>query len=458
MNRLDVEKCHVDRQGLSEPSTRGALVVDEDPAARQSLRLCLETSFERVLGVATPAGALEAVARADFDLVLLDLWLGSSCTLALLPELTRRGAAVIVTSAQPSYESAVEAIKLGAADYLPKPFSADQVRAAIRRASTERERDDERPSVEPADAEIVMSSRSACFQSFLSAAERAAAADCVILLRGESGTGKNVFARWLHDHSPRRDGPFVVVHCPALAGELMASTLFGHRRGAFTGAVADVTGKVHEANGGTLFLDEVGDLSLDAQARLLRFLHDQTYERVGDAREERADVRIVAATNRDLEAQVRAGTFREDLLYRLDVITLALPPLRDRREDILPLADHFLRAATARHQRYGIAFARESPAALAAHAWPGNVRELRHAVERAVILAPTPAIAPRDLGIPAATSAVAPTLGSDVTLDDIEREHIAQVLARAPSLEAAARSLGIDTTTLQRKRRRYGLA
>ena len=446
--RGGVEKCDVGGSGA-------ALVVDDDPGIRQSLRLCLETSFDRVLGVGSPAAALEAAQRAEFDVVLLDLWLGASSGLAILPELVRR-APVIVITAHASFESAVEAMKLGAVDYLPKPFSPDQVRTAVRRALNART--EERPSVEPADADAFMESRSATFRLFLETTERAAAADCVMLLRGESGTGKNVLAKWIHDRSPRRDGPFVAVNCPALAGDLMASALFGHRKGAFTGAIADLAGKVHEANGGTLFLDEIGDLGLDAQARLLRFLHDRTFERIGDPREERADVRIVAATNRHLEAQVKAGTFRDDLLYRLDVITLAIPPLRERREDISLLADHFLRLAAARHSKGSATFASAAAAAIAAHDWPGNLRELRHAVERAVILAPSHVIEPRDLGIPCVAERVVPVLGADIALDEIEREHIARVLARSASFEAAARSLGIDSTTLQRKRRRYGMA
>jgi two-component system, NtrC family, response regulator AlgB len=446
--RGGVEKCHDDK-GLA------ALVVDDDPGIRQSLRVCLEPSFERVLGVGTPAAALEAAQHARFDVVLLDLWLGASSTLPLVADLARR-TPVIVMGAPASFQSAVEAMKLGAVDYLAKPFSPEQVRGAVRSALHVQE--DERPSVEPADAEAFMETRSTAFRAFLQTAERAAATDCGVLLRGESGTGKNVVARWMHDRSPRRGEPFVAVNCPGLAGDLMGAALFGHKKGAFTGAVTNAAGKVHEANGGTLFLDEIGDLGLDAQARLLRFLNDRTFERIGDPREVRADVRILAATNRDLEAQVKAGTFREDLLYRLDVVTLTLPTLRERGDDVLLLAEHFLRRSAARHGRAGIAFAPAASAALVAHEWRGNLRELSHAVERAVILAPTQRLDTRDLGIPTVREPLAPTLGADVALEDIEREHISRVLARCVSLEAAARSLGIDSSTLHRKRRRYGLA
>jgi NtrC-family two-component system response regulator AlgB len=261
-----------------------------------------------------------------------------------------------------------------------------------------------------------------------------------------------------------------------LAGDLMSSTLFGHRKGAFTGAVSDSVGKVEEAQNGTLFLDEVGDLTADAQARLLRFLNDRTYERLGDARERKADVRILAATNRALEEEVKTGRFREDLFFRLNVITLTPPPLRERREDLLPLAQHYLRFFERRQGRQRLALSRQAEAAILAYAWPGNLRELRNAVERAVILAPASTLEPADLGLPAdlgkslaehEAGAVGgpwprggPTLalGDEVSLETIEREHLARVVARAPSFETAARILGIDVTTLQRKRKRYGLA
>jgi NtrC-family two-component system response regulator AlgB len=256
-----------------------------------------------------------------------------------------------------------------------------------------------------------------------------------------------------------------------LSSELMSSALFGHKRGAFTGAVADAVGKVDEAEGGTLLLDEVADLSGDAQARLLRFLNDRTYERLGDARERKADVRIIAATNRPLEDEVRAGRFREDLFFRLNVITLTLLPLRDRREDLLPLARHYLRFFERQQGRSNLALSPRCEEVIAGYSWPGNLRQLRNAIERGVILSPADVIEPADLGLAGSTGetgrgdgsrATSPrmklALGDDASLDEIEREHIAQVVSRAASFDAAARILGIDVTTLQRKRKRYGLA
>jgi NtrC-family two-component system response regulator AlgB len=447
-------------------TTWSALIVDDDPGVRQSVRLCLEAEGARVLGVGTSAGALDALERGRFDVVFLDLWLQSESGLAVLPEILRRqpGVGVVVITAYASFETAVEAMKLGAADYLPKPFTPEQVRGAARRVVAEsvlrRQLSELRERIGEAEGEDVFESHNPAYRAFLQTAARVAASDSVVLLRGESGTGKNVLARWLRAHSRRADCPFVTVHCPMLSSELMSSTLFGHRKGAFTGAVADAVGKVEEAEGGTLFLDEVGDLSADAQARLLRFVNDRTYERLGEARERRADVRILAATNRNLEDEVKAGRFREDLFFRLNVIALTVPPLRERPEDVLPLAVHYLRFFERRQGRRGLAFSPRAEQAIAAYPWPGNLRELRNAVERATILAPATVVEPADLGLPAAVpgAPAAPVLGSDVSLEEIEREHLARVVARAPSFEAAARILGIDSTTLQRKRKRYGLA
>jgi NtrC-family two-component system response regulator AlgB len=467
--------AHVVQEQLRVPATASkapwaALVVDDDAGVRQSLRLCLEAAGGRVLGVATGGAALEALDRSHFEVVFLDLWLGAEAGLNLLPQMLARqpDLGVIVVTAFASIESAVNAIKRGAVDYVPKPFTPDQVRLAANRvveanrlrrrlAELQEELDE---SGEPAFFE----SRSPIFLRFLQTTARAAASDAVLLLRGESGTGKNVLARWIRANSPRADAPFVTVNCPALSGDLMTSALFGHRKGAFTGAVADVAGKVQEAEGGTLVLDEVGELTPEAQARLLRFLNDRTYERLGEARERQADVRLIAATNRELEAEVKAGRFREDLFYRLNVVTLTLPALRDRPEDIQLLADHYLSVFGQKQRRTALTFSSAAEQAMLAHRWPGNLRELRNAVERAVILAHRDVLDLSDLGLSAesasdtesATQAV--RVGACVSLETLEREHIARVVARSPSLEAAARILDIDATTLQRKRKRYGLA
>jgi len=453
-----------------------ALVVDDDSGVRQSIRLCLEPEGARVLGVGTSPAALEALDRGRFEVVFLDLWIGSESGLAVLPEILRRqpGISVIVITAFASIETAVEAMRLGAADYLPKPFSPDQVRLTAKRAifahQLKRQVAELQSRMEENEAEGFFDTRSALYRSFLETASRVAASDAVVLLRGESGTGKNVIARWMRSRSGRRNEPFVTVHCPMLSGDLMTSALFGHRKGTFTGASADATGKVEEAEHGTLFLDEVADLTADAQSRLLRFLNDRTYERLGESKERKADVRIIAATNRSLEEDIKGGRFREDLFFRLNVLTVVIPSLRDRREDILPLAQHYLAFFSSRQARRGMTFSEACARSMVAYAWPGNLRELRNAIERAVILSPVDTLESPDLGLisneeaknmGAEAIAKAPlknaALGGNFSLEEVEREHIARVISQSPSLEAAAKRLRIDPTTLQRKRKRYGL-
>ncbi|MEO8707025.1 MAG: sigma-54 dependent transcriptional regulator [Kofleriaceae bacterium] len=434
-------------------SVWSALVVDDDAGIRQSLRLCLEAAGGRVLGVGTAAAALDALDRTTYDVVLLDLWLGADSGMAALPEILARqpGIDVLVITAFASFETAVEAMKRGASDYLPKPFTPEQVRLAVRRVldgrrlATRVVELEERLAGE--DVGAVFESRNPGVRAFFETARRAAHANAVVLLRGESGTGKNVIARYIHAQSSRHERPIVTVNCPTLSAELMSSTLFGHK----------TPGKVQEAEGGTLVLDEVADLNADAQARLLRFLNDQTYERLGEPHERRADVRIIATTNKSLEELVAAHRFREDLLFRLNVLSLVVPPLRERPDDIAVLADHFLEFFSARQGRVGVRFSPAAVSAMAGHVWPGNLRELRNAIERAVILGSSPVIEPADLGL-AGSEVRDIHVGALASLDELEREHIARVIAKVPTLEAAARVLGIDATTLSRKRKRYGLA
>ncbi len=438
--------------------------MDDEPDVRQSLRLLLEAGDARVVCVGTGPAALDAVERSSFDAVLLDLWLEEECGLDVLQEIHARRPhlPVIIITGDPNCQGAVLAIQLGAANYLAKPFLIDHVWQAIERGRDAR--GPARPPVpETADALGSFAFASPAFEKLLVNAWRAAESDCVVLLRGESGTGKTMLAQWIHDHSPRAQQSFVTVNCPALASELMTSTLFGHRKGAFTGAVGDATGKVQEAQGGTLFLDEIGDLAADPQARLLRFLNDRTYERLGESRQRQADVRLIAATNRPLEDDVREGRFREELLFRINVVTFTLPPLRERQEDILPLANHYLALSASRSGRADLWFSPDAERRILAHPWPGNLRELRNVVERAAILSASPVIEADNLGLDGSPEGASGdrradvTLGDDVTLEEIEREHIARVVARSPTLDAAAKVLGIGAATLRRKRERYGL-
>jgi NtrC-family two-component system response regulator AlgB len=292
-------------------------------------------------------------------------------------------------------------------------------------------------------------------QKVLDVAFQVATTDATLLFHGESGTGKGVLARAVHSRSPRGERPFMTVHCPSLSAELLESDLFGHVKGAFTGAVQDKAGKVEAAEGGTLFLDEIGDLPLALQPKLLRLIQDRTYERVGEPAARSSDLRIMAATNHDLEAEVRSGLFREDLFYRLNVIELTLPPLRNRRADLLPLARHLLNFFAVRTGKSLAEFSPEAEAAMQSYSWPGNIRELRNAVERGAILAPGPQVGLEHLpGQLTTRAAHRVELGGAITLEELEAEHIRRIVASSASLDEAARTLGIDPSTLYRKRKR----
>ncbi len=438
------------------------LVIDDEKNIRATLTMCLEAIGCAVTPASTGAAALAAVERKPFDLAFLDLRLGSEDGLALLPSLlaARPGLAVVVITAYATIDTAVQAIKLGALDYLPKPFTPAQIRHLVeqitdRRAVQLRVADleslvaDELP-------EIDIATQAPRMRAALELALRAATSDAPILLRGENGTGKSVLARFIHARSKRIGKPYVTVNCPTLSEDLLASELFGHAIGAFTGAVRDQAGRVEAAEGGTLLLDEIGEITPTLQAKLLRFLQDKEFERVGESRTRHADVRVVAATNRDLEADVKSGRFREDLLFRLNVIEIAVPPLRERTDDILPMARRFLAFFARTAGRPAPTLMPAAEQALTSYAWPGNVRELRNAMERAIILFPERALGREALPERiAARAGAAPQLGGDVTLDQLEREHIERVVARAPTLDDAARMLGIDASTLYRKRKKY---
>jgi len=325
------------------------LVVDDERNIRSMIRVCLEQAGCEVREASSAEAALAALASGPVDVAFVDLRLGTGNGLDLVPALLAEDSDldVVVITAYASIDTAMEAVRRGARDYLPKPFTPAQIRAVVERL---RERRRLRARVETledrlagVDPDALLETRSAVMQAALSLLRRAAASDAAVLLRGENGTGKSVLARALHRLSPRAEKPFVTVSAPTLSDQLLVSELFGHARGSFTGAVRDAPGKVEAAEGGTLFLDEIGELGPSTQAQLLRFVQEKAFERVGETRTRHADVRIVSATNRELEEDVRAGRFREDLLYRLNVVEIRVPPLRDRREDILPMARRMLR-------------------------------------------------------------------------------------------------------------------
>jgi len=444
-----------------QPAHR-VLVIDDEKNIRVTLTMCLEAIDCAVTSASGIDQALACLEREAFDLAFLDLRLGDQDGMTLLPRLlaARPGLAVIVITAYATIDTAVQAIKLGAVDYIPKPFTPAQIRLVVEQTLARRTAETHIADLEARVADelpgVDMTTASPRMRATVELAVRAATSDAPMLLRGENGTGKSALARLVHARSPRAAKPFVTVNCPTLTGDLLASELFGHTAGAFTSAVRDQPGRVEAAEGGTLFLDEIGEITPALQAKLLRFVQDKQFERVGENRTRRADVRVIAATNRDLDADVAAGRFREDLLFRLNVIEIGLPALRERSEDILAMARHFLAFFAKSAGRAVPELATDAEAALMAYSWPGNVRELRNAIERAMILVPARTFGADALPERIAAHAIAvPRLGGEFTLDQIEREHIERVIARAATLDDAASTLGIDASTLYRKRKRY---
>ena len=444
------------------------LIVDDEPNIRKTLRLVFEALGHTVEEAETPAKALASVERRPADIAFVDLRLGAESGLELIEPLLAQvpRLAIVVITAYASIDTAVEALRRGAFDYLPKPFTPEQVRGVLERVERVRRLRDRVADLEDHVRKMVpeaeLDSPDPDVTRTLDVARRVAATDAAVLIRGENGTGKGVLARAIHAWSKRATNPFVTVSCPSLSPDLLESDLFGHIRGAFTGAVRDASGKVAAAEGGTLFLDEVGDLPVSLQPKLLRFLQEHKYERVGETKTRTADIRLIAATNRDLEAAIIAGTFREDLLYRLNVIELTLPPLRDRT-DRLDLASHLLTFFAQQTNRHLTGFSVEALNALEHHLWPGNLRELRNTIERAAILSEGPEVGLADLperiarGISGLGDSSSMEIGGAITLEQLEAEHIRRVIAGSTSLDIAARSLGIDPSTLYRKRKQFGL-
>ncbi len=441
------------------------LLIDDDASLRRSLRLALETMQHRVTEARNGDEAQVALSHERFDLAFLDLRLAREQGLDLLPTLLRLapGLEIVVVTAYATIETAVEAMRRGAFDYLPKPFTPDQLRLIFDRVGRLRRLQSHVEALEAEVRSVVpeadLQTGEPAMRQALDIAFKAAPSEATILLRGDSGTGKGVFARAIHARSGRAGGPFLTVHCPSLSAELLESELFGHTRGAFTGAVRDTVGKVAAAEGGTLFLDEVGDLPLALQPKLLRLLQDRQFERVGDTQTQVGNIRILAASNRDLNAAVAAGGFREDLLYRLNVIEVTLPSLAQRRGDIGPLAEHLLRFFAQQSGKPVMTFTPEAQVAISRYRWPGNVRELRNAIERGVILASGSSVGLADLPLQIGSppSELGVEVGGPATLDQLEAEHIRRILASTPTMDEADERLGIDPSTLYRKRKRYGL-
>ena len=444
------------------------LLIDDDSTVLRNFRLCLEDEGYQVNTAHNSTSALSAVARSVFDVCVLDMHIGEESGLELLP-LLRASAPwmrVVMATAESDASIAVAAMRSGAADYLIKPCEPEQLLHSIGQQIEARRlerRIEQLEDVRGAETIDDVVSRNPAMSRVLEMARQAAETDATVLILGESGTGKNVLARNIHQWSMRRRAGFATVNCPSLSAELLESELFGHVKGAFTGAHEHRQGRVQVAEGGSLFLDEIGEFPQALQPKLLRFLQDREYERVGDPRTRKADVRLIAATNRDLASAVAENRFRGDLYYRLNVISLTVPPLRERPEDIVVLATHLLTGLIARYRRPARRFSESATNALMAYSWPGNVRELQNAIERAVILCGGEEIGYEHLPFATTGSASpgamtsAPRAGDPVTLETLERAHIEAVLGATPTLDIAAKTLGIDASTLYRKRKGYGL-
>jgi NtrC-family two-component system response regulator AlgB len=437
------------------------LVVDDEKNIRSSLSTLFESCGHQVRTAENAEEALALLAQdASFDLVLSDYRMAELNGLELLQQIKRESPnlPVILMTAYATVENAVAAMRSGATDYVTKPFTLEQIQHVVDRVlEVQNLRAENRVLRDAIGNQPLLESHNPAMRRLFETAWQAAASEATILLVGESGTGKNLLARQIHKWSLRSAGPFIVVNCTTLSEHLLESELFGHMRGAFTGAFKDKPGRLEAADRGTVFLDEIADLTAALQTKFLRFVQEQSFERIGGDRTIQVDARIIAASNRDLTAEVAAHRFREDLFYRLNVITLEVPPLRERRVDILPLAERLLSAAAVSYNRGLLHFSPETAAAIKRYRWPGNVRELRNAVERAVVLTRGDVITPDYLPDTLFRNQAEPfpTVSPTASLEEIEKEHIIQVLAETPTLEDAAARLGINASTLWRKRKRY---
>jgi NtrC-family two-component system response regulator AlgB len=439
------------------------LIIDDEANIRKTLSYCLEAEGHIITAVSNPTDAMNEAKRLSFDMAFVDLRLGNEDGMQLIPLLLTEAPwiKIVVITAYASIETAVEAMKRGATDYIAKPFTPDQVRLLTRRIAQIRQLETDVAALEQ-DVQRLgpaarLQSRNSRMQQVIETARKAASSEAIVLLRGESGTGKSVFAGAIHRWSARATKPMAVVTCAAIPPDLLESELFGHARGAFTGAVKDNPGRIAFCEGGTLFLDEIGDMALPVQAKLLRFIQDMEYERLGEATPRKADVRILAATNADLEKRVTEGRFREDLFYRINVITLTIPSLRERTEDIMTLAMDFLTYFCRANHKLIPGFTEEAIEMLTSYTWPGNVRELRNAIERAVILGSGEQISKNDLPDNIVPTGSPPAIGDMVPLSAVEELHIRRVIANTSSLQEAADVLGIDQATLWRRRKTYGI-
>jgi two-component system response regulator PilR (NtrC family) len=435
------------------------LVADDERSMREFLEILLSKDGHEVFVAESAPKALAVAAEQEVDLVITDLRMGQTSGLDVLAGIkkTKPEIEVIMITAFATAENAIQAMKLGAYDYIVKPFKVDELNVVIQKALEKRalvaENRELKSKLEGKEKFVELIGRSQAMREVFSVVEKVAPTRTTVLITGESGVGKELVARALHTKSTRAPGPFVAVNCGAIPEGLLESELFGHVKGAFTGASSAKSGLFQVASTGTLFLDEIGELPLQLQVKLLRALQDRRVKPVGGVEDVEIDARIVAATNRDLQAEVKAGRFREDLFYRLNVIQVKVPPLRERREDVLLLADHFLRKFSREHGRPNLSFSRAALAALTDYPFPGNVRELENAIERGVTLAEGDVVDLDDLPasmraarapLAAPVSEIGPSFDLQKYLDDIERQYLERALAQANGVKLeAARLLGL---------------
>jgi len=444
---------------------RRILVIDDERAIRQTLGQVLADEGYEVELEASGVQGLDRLKRERFDLAFLDVWLKDKDGLAILAELADAASPVpiVMISGHANVETAVRAVKSGAYDFLEKPLSLERVLVTAQKAIDHRELREELARFrERASGEQVLIGDAPAIARLREEIERVAPTDARVLVSGESGTGKELVARAIHRHSQRNRAPLVEVNCAAIPEELIESELFGHVRGSFTGASAERAGKFEEADGATLFLDEVADMSAKTQAKVLRALQEGRFTRVGGAKTIESDVRVIAATNKSLPEEIRAGRFREDLYFRLAVVPLAMPPLRERSEDVPQLANHFLREAAARAGKRPKTFSDAALRKLCSYSWPGNVRELKNLVERLMIMSPGDTIDMRDLPVEIAESDVISVPSDFSSLrqarDDFERRFILAALRKnRGNVSRTAEELGIERSHFYRKLRGYGI-
>jgi two-component system nitrogen regulation response regulator NtrX len=446
------------------------LIVDDEPGVRTALTGVLRDEGYQVEAVPSGEACLDRMTRGPVDLIVLDVWLPGMDGLATLARLRERqvDAQVVLISGHGNIESAVRAIKLGAFDFVEKPLSLEKTVLVVRNALRQRRLEAENRALRArVDRTQTMVGESYAMRQLREQVAMAAPTNGRVLIYGENGTGKELVARTIHALSRRRTGPFVEVNCAAIPEELIESELFGHVRGAFTGAVADRRGKFEVADGGTIFLDEIGDMSLKTQAKVLRVLQEQTMEPVGGTARIKVDARVLAATNKDLQAEIRAGSFREDLYFRLNVIPIFVPPLRERAEDIPLLSEHFMAEFAREYGRRLKTFEPEAIAVIQQYPWPGNVRELRNVIERLMIMVPGDTIAASDLGFldhhAPPRAEVQGVSGGRLTLhearDRFERDLILRTLAEQQgNMSRTAEALGVERSNLYRKMRAFGIA